>query len=325
MNFLSFEYFQALCQADTIRQAAERLYISPQALSEHLGKLERELGASLFVRTMPITLTPAGQAFAQCAQTCLDARQQLESQLTAVREQAAGRVSLGVPTGMPPPLLLQFAAYFRREHPEYQLTITELPTRTGALAELPDHIDVAMGAFPEGTRLRHVTLLDSRRFVVAAHRDLLRRVLGVEETAALERAAAAGQPVELARFRDCPFVLKRPGSIVRTNEDRIFRTAGLTAGGPTETGDLELSVRLTLLGEAVLFLPEPVARASFHTPGLPRQEGPVLLCPVSVEGEQWALTIANTIHRPMSPGAETLTACARDYYGRVLGENARGG
>ena len=319
MNFLTFEYFLALCQADTIRQAAERLYISPQALSEYLGKLERELETPLFLRTLPLKRTPAGDCFAQCAETCLEARRLLESQLAAIRAQELGRVSLGVPTGMPPPLLIPFATYFRREHPELELTITELSSRAGSLAELPDHVDVAMGAFPEGSRLRHMTILESDRFVVAAHRELLRRCLGKAEAEEIEQAAAEGQTVSLTRFQPCPFILKRPGSIVRAREDRIFREAGLTAEGKMETGDLDLSVRLTQLGEAVLYLPEPMARASFDTPGLPERDSPVLLCPVEVKGERWALTAANTIHRPMTPGAETLVACAREYYHRVLG------
>lgn len=226
---------------------------------------------------------------------------------------------------MPPPLLLAFSAYFRRTYPAYELTITELSSRTGSLAILPDHIDAAMGAFPEGERLRHVTILDSRRFVVAAHRDLLDRTLGKEKRAALEQAALAGRPVQLSWFRDCPFILKRQGSIIRANEDRVFRAAGFTARGRTETGDLELSVRMTLLGEAALYLPEPMARANFDTPELPQQAAPILLCPVAVEGERWALTVAHPVGRPLSPGAQTLINCARDYYGRVLGPGAGSG
>ena len=45
MNFLNFEYVLAIGRMGTIRGAAEELYISPQALSEHLKKLEKELGA----------------------------------------------------------------------------------------------------------------------------------------------------------------------------------------------------------------------------------------------------------------------------------------
>lgn len=319
MNFLSFEYVLALSQAETIRQAAERLYISPQALSEHLGKLERELDAPLFRRTTPLTLTAAGERFIQCAQTCLEARQQLEAQLAALRERREDRVTLGVPTGMPPPLLIPFVTYVRRACPELTLSIVELPTRTGALAELPDHVDIAMGAFPEGNRLRHIPILSSRRFVVAAHRELLRRVLGEAETARLEEAAAGDQPVEVARFRACPFIRKRPGSVIRANEDRIFRAAGFEARGRTETGDLELSVRLTLLGEAVLYLPEPMARASFLFPSVPGETSPVLLCPVRAEGELWALTAAHSVHKTLSRGTERLVEAAKRYYGSTLG------
>ena len=318
MNFLSFEYFQALRGAESIRQAAEGLYISPQALSEHLGKLERELGATLVRRTTPLSLTPAGEGFARCAETCLEARRRLEDELAGLGRGADG-VTLGVPTGMPPPLLLQFAAYFRRTHPEVQLAITELPTRTGAMAALPEGVDLVMGAFPEGTRLRHEVIVDSRRFVVAVHRDLLRRVLGEAAAAELARAAETGEAVEVSRFRDCPFILKRPGTVVRANEDRIFRGAGFAVRGETETGDLELSVRLTLLGEAALYLPEPMARANFLIPELPEQESPVLLCPVRAEGEYWALTAAHPERRPLSQAAETLVETARRYYGELLG------
>ena len=74
VNFLNFEYVLTIHKAGTIRAAADELYISPQALSEHLGKLERELGTPLFHRTTPRTLTEAGEEFLSCAEACLEAR-----------------------------------------------------------------------------------------------------------------------------------------------------------------------------------------------------------------------------------------------------------
>ena len=128
--------------------------------------------------------------------------------------------------------------------------------------------------------------------------------------------------MELARFQECPFIIKRPGSVIRDNEDRIFRLAGFEPKWQTETGDLELSVRLALLGEAAIYLPEPIARANFLVPDLPGRESPILLCPVRVEGEYWALTVAHSVHRPLSHSAEQLVAAARQYYGGMLGEAA---
>lgn len=103
VNFLNFEYVLTIHKAGTIRAAADELYISPQALSEHLGKLERELGTPLFHRTKPLTLTEAGEEFLSCAEACLEARRRLDTKLSSIAQRDNQRIALGVPTGMPPP------------------------------------------------------------------------------------------------------------------------------------------------------------------------------------------------------------------------------
>jgi len=108
MNFLHFEYVLAILRAGTIRRAAEGLYISPQSLSEHLSRLEGELGAPLFYRTRPLTLTEAGESFVRCAESCMEARRVMEDELSALRRREASSLVIGVPTGMTPPLMLAF-------------------------------------------------------------------------------------------------------------------------------------------------------------------------------------------------------------------------
>ena len=326
MNFLSFEYVLTIQRAGTIRGAAEELYISPQALSEHLGKLEREVGAPLFRRTKPLTLTEAGERFVECAETCLGAKKQLETQLTAIIRRSDGHVSLGTPMGMPPPLLLSFLDFFRHAHPELTVTAVELPTRTGAFRDIPSHIDVVMGEFRgEDGRLAYATVMDSGRFVVVVGSDLLERVSGPELARRAQEAAALGRPLSLAEFQSCPFVLKRSGSIVRDNEDRIFRAAGLAPRAAIETGDMELTVRLVLLGQAAVYLPEPVARANFLLPGAFAADRRVLLCPVQVgEGERWQLTAGWHRHRQVPNGGRALIEAARAYYQRVLPDRPGG-
>ena len=61
MNFLSCEYFVAIYRAGSIRKAAGELFITQQALSGQLNKLERELGIQLMLRTTPVELTEAGR------------------------------------------------------------------------------------------------------------------------------------------------------------------------------------------------------------------------------------------------------------------------
>lgn len=61
MNFTNLKYFSVLAEELNFTKAAKRLYISQQALSSHISKLEQHFHSQLFIRTTPLELTPAGQ------------------------------------------------------------------------------------------------------------------------------------------------------------------------------------------------------------------------------------------------------------------------
>ncbi len=305
----------------TIRGAAEELFISAQALSEHLGKLEREIGAPLFHRTKPLTLTEAGQRFVECAETCLEAKKRFEMEIVAITHRNDSHISMGVATGMPPPLLLSFLSYFRHTHPELTVTTVELPTRTGAFHEIPGHIDVVIGEFQvENSKLVYTPLFQSRRFVIAIHRELLHRCVDAETAKQIEKAARENTQATLSVFKNCPFVLKRTGSIIRENEDRLFRIENVVPKGDVETGDMELTVRMVLLGQAAVYFPEPVARANFVLPDTLAGSSDILLCPIRVpEPEIWQLTAGYHRYRRVPNGVAALIESATAYYRSMLG------
>ena len=61
MNFTSLKYFLAVAEEQNITKAAEKLFISQQALSGHITRLEKELGVRLFDRQPSLALTYAGR------------------------------------------------------------------------------------------------------------------------------------------------------------------------------------------------------------------------------------------------------------------------
>ena len=61
MNFTSLRYFLVTAEEGNITHAANRLFISQQALSGHINKLEKELNLRLFHRTPVFSLTYAGR------------------------------------------------------------------------------------------------------------------------------------------------------------------------------------------------------------------------------------------------------------------------
>ena len=64
MNFQQLYYFVILCESGNVTKAAEKLYITQQALSASIAKLENELSCKLFDRTPKgVALTEGGKYF----------------------------------------------------------------------------------------------------------------------------------------------------------------------------------------------------------------------------------------------------------------------
>ena len=62
MEFIDFQCFIKICRYGSITDAARSIFVSQQALSARMKKLENELGAALFTRSKKgLTLTDFGQ------------------------------------------------------------------------------------------------------------------------------------------------------------------------------------------------------------------------------------------------------------------------
>ena len=86
IDFTRTEYFLVVCECGSVSKAAEKLYITPQALNRQIRTLEDELGEPLFLRsTRKLKLSPFGEFFRNQMQTVhklyKSASQQVESYL----------------------------------------------------------------------------------------------------------------------------------------------------------------------------------------------------------------------------------------------------
>lgn len=87
-------YFLAICEKGSIRQAADSLYVTPQALSHHLLELEQELAAKLFLRSAKgLTLTEYGVVFRKYAISMLNSERRMRKSIRALGKQAEKTLS----------------------------------------------------------------------------------------------------------------------------------------------------------------------------------------------------------------------------------------
>ena len=81
MNLRSLEYFLVVTEEMSFTRAAERLFLTQQALSSHIKRLEEEYDAVLFHRKPTLTLTQEGEELKYWAEQILSAEKNLRANL----------------------------------------------------------------------------------------------------------------------------------------------------------------------------------------------------------------------------------------------------
>ncbi|MER6144825.1 LysR family transcriptional regulator [Streptomyces sparsogenes] len=138
--------FTAVADELHFTRAATRLYVAQQALSRDIRRLERELGAELFVRTTrQVTLTAEGQRLLPYARRVLEAQEELTAAFGGGRA-GAGRplvVDVSAPVSTGSAVLAEARG---RVAPDVELVAHFHSGLTGAAAELlAGRLDVSFG------------------------------------------------------------------------------------------------------------------------------------------------------------------------------------
>ena len=113
------EYFTAVFDAGSLREAAKVLHVSESALASGITQLENQLGVVLTVRrkSQGVALTPAGRAFAHEARSLLQKATLMHEQATGVSESITGSIVIGCTEAAAPTLLPPILMHMHELHP----------------------------------------------------------------------------------------------------------------------------------------------------------------------------------------------------------------
>jgi DNA-binding transcriptional LysR family regulator len=228
------EYFLAIAQEGSLRAAAQRLGVTQPALTKAVRRLEQEVGARLFERTVRgVTPTEAGNLLLRHAARMQASLAEAEHEIEALRAGLAGEVRLGAGPTWQHRLLPEALARFRSSRPAIRIVV-----RAGMddvlKAELrAGRLDFVLAATPRSEELepdlRHRPLSADDYAVVAADDHPLRR----------------SRPLGLADLLAFPWILPGPRTQMVETLAALFRAQGLAPPRPvieTDSDRLRLSM-----------------------------------------------------------------------------------
>lgn len=211
------EHFIAVAECGAIVAAAERLFMSPTAVSLSIRQLERTLQTELLVRKRAhgAQLTPMGRSLLPYAKDVLASATRFAQEI-ATDDVLRGAVDVGCFPSLGPSLLPGFVSAFSSRHPEVKVRFRE-----DQLARLVDELQSGsldlMLAYEIGLGD------DIEAMPVATRR------LGIMLPAG-HWAADPGRPLDLAALVTEPYI-ELASSASRRDAERLFALAG---GAPTE-------------------------------------------------------------------------------------------
>ena len=247
MDIHQLELFLAVMDSPSMTRAAEKVFLSPGAVSLQLHNLADELHTELFVRSgKKLVPTPAALRLAEHAKNLVhlihQIKQEFENDLT--RDARPFHFATGVTT-----LIYQLGKplrQLRKQYPKAEIRVTVGVTED-IVAGLHDRrFDLGLISLPVPEENLKIIPLFDEELLIAAPAGKARR-----------SHAASIQPSDLARV---PFLLYPKGTVLRVRIDRFFEDIGVTPRVVMEAEDTEAIKRLVESGFGYSILPEHALR-----------------------------------------------------------------
>ncbi|MBZ0310121.1 MAG: LysR family transcriptional regulator, partial [Anaerolineae bacterium] len=124
IDFRKLEIFYAVTEAGSFSAAAENLYLTQSAVSQHMKELESSLGTALFKRERRgVQLTPAGVILQDYTRRILHLLAEAEAAVTDVSQLSGGQIRIGATPGIGTSVLPAWMQTFRSRYPRLALSL----------------------------------------------------------------------------------------------------------------------------------------------------------------------------------------------------------
>jgi LysR family transcriptional activator of glutamate synthase operon len=249
MELQQLRSFAAVARHRHFTRAAAELHIGQPAVSQHVRRLEGEIGVRLLTRTTrSVELTEAGSLMLERVERALTELDTGLAELSELRGLVRGRLTIGAMQWLEPYDLPAALATFHELHPAIDIRVVENVASAMLGAVLTGELDVAFVPIEDGLPpgLSSQLLFEDELVLVVAEKHPL----------------ASRTYVRMAALREEPFVFLREGTGLRRAVETAARDAGFEPRARFETNELSRVLALVARGLGISAVSRAVAQAA---------------------------------------------------------------
>jgi DNA-binding transcriptional LysR family regulator len=242
LSLYKLEVFAVVVKVGSFSKAADHLYLTQSAVSQHIQSLEASLGTSLFKRTRRgVVLTASGQVLSGYARQILSLVKEAEGAVVNVEGLGAGKLHIGATPGCDVYLLPDWIGSFQNLFPNLTVALTTNVTDLiveGVLKHTHE-LGFVEGELDDDPRLGQQVLQEMRQLVVVGkgHPWIQRK------------------SIELEALQDQPFIARLPNSHTRAWLESILQQYAIELNIIGEFANPEAIKRAVSSGMGISILP----------------------------------------------------------------------
>lgn len=173
-DFKAMSVFVTVIEQGSMQAAADKLAMTPSAVTQSIQKLEQQLKIKLLNRTTrKLSLTEAGEAFYLHASQMQKSAEEAVKSVELLRSSPTGTLRISCPSGLTRSPLIQALKQILEHHPDFNL---ELSFKDEAADLVDERIDIALRV---GTRSLDDAMIARHlydvKLAIVAHKDYLAR------------------------------------------------------------------------------------------------------------------------------------------------------
>ncbi|OMG00949.1 LysR family transcriptional regulator [Paenibacillus sp. FSL R7-0337] len=222
----NYKYFLALAEELNISNAAKRLYISHQSLSKYLKGLEEKHGVAFFERKPKITLTAAGKIMQNTLRQIELLDQNMENQLTDLKEDKSGTIHFGITEGRYPIIVPKLLKEFYDLHPKVELNIHRKTSPQMQEMVMNNSLDLFLSGVDNivTSHVKYETILHEQMYIVISD-NLLKQYFSDQYPGCIDTFTKGA---DLRLFQHVPFVLNKKNFNSRILLDKHLSELGIS-------------------------------------------------------------------------------------------------